>query len=144
MLIGTPGRLLDHIRKGNTDLGGVRYLVLDEVDEMLQQGFMDEALELIVMTAPEHQTMLCSATLSEEVRKLGRKLTKKAARSLISTRIRLQLRKIKQVCLKTTDEYKNKAVAALIDRLNPYLMIVFCMSKERTKGVGRLAGHAGL
>lgn len=38
MLIGTPYRLFDHIRKGNTDLGGVRYLVLDEVDEMLQQG----------------------------------------------------------------------------------------------------------
>ena len=118
VLIGTPGRLLDHIRKGNTDLGGVRYLVLDEVDEMLQQGFIDEALELIAMTAPEHQTMLCSATLSEEVRKLGRKL-------------------------KTTDEYKNKAVAALIDRLNPYLMIVFCMSKERTKELGDWLGMQG-
>ena len=42
VLIGTPGRLLDHIRKGNTNLGGVKYLVLDEVDEMLKQGFIDE------------------------------------------------------------------------------------------------------
>lgn len=142
MLIGTPGRLLDHIRKGNTDLGGVRYLVLDEVDEMLQQGFMDEALELIAMTAPEHQTMLCSATLSEEVRKLGRKLTKNCALIDINPD-QATVEKIKQICLKTTDEYKNKAVAALIDRLNPYLMIVFCMSKERTKELGDWLGMQG-
>lgn len=142
VLIGTPGRLLDHIRKGNTDLGGVRYLVLDEVDEMLQQGFMDEALELIAMTAPEHQTMLCSATLSEEVRKLGRKLTKNCALIDINPD-QATVEKIKQVCLKTTDEYKNKAVAALIDRLNPYLMIVFCMSKERTKELGDWLGMQG-
>ena len=142
VLIGTSGRLLDHIRKGNTDLGGVRYLVLDEVDEMLQQGFMDEALELIAMTAPEHQTMLCSATLSEEVRKLGRKLTKNCALIDINPD-QATVEKIKQICLKTTDEYKNKAVAALIDRLNPYLMIVFCMSKERTKELGDWLGMQG-
>ena len=47
VLIGTPGRLLDHIRKGNTDLGGVQFLVLDEVDEMLAQGFMDDATSSI-------------------------------------------------------------------------------------------------
>lgn len=138
VLIGTPGRLLDHIRKGNT----VRYLVLDEVDEILQQGFMDEALDLIAMTAPEHQTMLCSATLSEEVRKLGRKLTKNCALIDINPD-QATVEKIKQVCLKTTDEYKNKAVAALIDRLNPYLMIVFCMSKERTKELGDWLGMQG-
>lgn len=142
VLIGTPGRLLDHIKKGNTDLGGVKYLVLDEVDEMLQQGFMDEALDLIAMTAPEHQTMLCSATLNEEVRKLGRKLTKNSALIDIEPD-KATVDKIKQICLKTTDEYKNRAVAALIERLNPYLMIVFCMSKERTKELGDWLGMQG-
>ena len=142
VLIGTPGRLLDHIKKGNTDLGGVKYLVLDEVDEMLQQGFMDEALDLIAMTAPEHQTMLCSATLNEEVRKLGKKLTKNSALIDINPD-KATVDKIKQICLKTTEEYKNRAVASLIDRLNPYLMIVFCMSKERTKELGDWLGMQG-
>ena len=142
VLIGTRGRLLDHIRKGNTDLGGVKYLVLDEVDEMLQQGFMDEALDLIAMTAPEHQTMLCSATLNEEVRKLGKKLTKNSALIDINPD-KATVDKIKQICLKTTEEYKNRAVASLIDRLNPYLMIVFCMSKERTKELGDWLGMKG-
>ena len=142
VLIGTPGRLLDHISKGNTDLGGVKYLVLDEVDEMLQQGFMDDAVKLIAMTAPDRQTMLCSATLSEEVRKLGRKLTKNCALIDIDPD-KATVDKIKQICLKTTDEYKNRAVAALIDRLNPYLMIVFCQSKERTKELGDWLGMQG-
>ena len=142
VLIGTPGRLLDHIKKGNTDLGGVKYLVLDEVDEMLQQGFMDEAFDLIAMTAADHQTMLCSATLNEEVRKLGRKLTKNCALIDIEPD-KATVDKIKQICLKTTDEYKNRAVAALIERLNPYLAIVFCMSKERTKELGDWLGMQG-
>ncbi len=142
VLIGTPGRLLDHIKKGNTSLGGVKYLVLDEVDEMLKQGFIDEASELISMTAPEHQTMLCSATLSEEVRKLGKKLTKNCALIDINP-AEATVSKIKQICIKTTEEYKNRATAALIDRYNPYLMIVFCMSKERTKELGEWLGMQG-
>lgn len=142
VLIGTPGRLLDHIRKGNTDLGGVKYLVLDEVDEMLKQGFMDEALDLISMTAPDHQTMLCSATLDEEVRKLGRKLTKNC--SLIDINPdEATVSKIQQIAIKTTEEFKTRALAKLIDRYNPYLMVVFCISKERTKALGDELGMMG-
>ena len=142
MLIGTPGRLLDHIHKGNTDLGGVKYLVLDEVDEMLKQGFTDEALELIAMTAKDHQTMLCSATLDEEVRKLGRKLTKNCALIDINPES-ATVEKIKQIAIKTTDEFKTRALTRLIDRYNPYLMVVFCMSKERTKELGEWLGMQG-
>ncbi len=142
VLIGTPGRLLDHIQKGNTDLGGVKYLVLDEVDEMLKQGFTEDALTLISMTSSDHQTMLCSATLDEEVRKLGRKLTKNCAVIDINPDA-ATVEKIQQIAIKTTEEFKNKAVCRLIDRYNPYLMIVFCMSKERTKELGDWLGMQG-
>ena len=142
VLIGTPGRLLDHIRKGNTDLGGVKYLVLDEVDEMLKQGFMDDALDLINMTAKDHQTMLCSATLDEEVRKLGRKLTKNCALIDINPD-EATVSKIQQIAIKTTEEFKTRALAKLIDRYNPYLMVVFCISKERTKQLGEELGMMG-
>ncbi len=142
VLIGTTGRLLDHISKGNTSLGGVKYLVLDEVDEMLKQGFIDEASDLIAMTDPERQTMLCSATLSEEVRKLGKRITRNCALIDINPQ-EATVDKIQQICLKTTEEYKNRAVATLIDRYNPYLMIVFCQSKERTKELGDWLGTQG-
>ncbi len=142
VLVGTPGRLLDHIRKGSTNLGGVTYLVLDEVDEMLLQGFMDDALELIALINPEHQTMLCSATLNEEVRKIGKKLTKNCALIDINPDMAV-VDKIQQICIKTADEYKDKALITLINKYNPYLMIIFCVSKERAKELNDRLGTAG-
>ena len=142
VLIGTPGRLFDHIRKGNVSLGGVEYFVLDEVDEMLKQGFIDDAAELLGMTSPQRQVMLCSATLSEEVRKLGRKITVNPVLIDINPN-EATVEAIKQICIKTTDEYRDRAVAALIDRYNPYLMIVFCFSKERANALGDVLGGMG-
>lgn len=130
IMVGTPGRLLDHIRRGNTSLGGVNYLVLDEVDEMLEQGFIDEAAELISMTSKDRQTVLCSATLSEEVRKLGKKITRNCALIDINPD-QATVAGIKQICIKTTEEFKQRALETLIQRYNPYLMIIFCYSKER-------------
>ena len=130
IMVGTPGRLLDHIRRGNTNLGGVSYLVLDEVDEMLEQGFIDEAAELISMTSKDRQTVLCSATLSEEVRKLGKKITRNCALIDINPE-QATVAGIKQICIKTTEEFKQRALETLIQRYNPYLMIIFCYSKER-------------
>ena len=142
VLIGTPGRLLDHIGKGNTDLGGVSFLVLDEVDEMLAQGFMDDALKLISMTNPERQTMLCSATVSEEINKLGRSLTTNCQVIDIAPEETV-VKAIKQICIKTTEEGKPETLMRLIDRLNPYLMLVFCISKERAKEVDEFLGEHG-
>lgn len=142
VLIGTPGRLLDHIGKGNTDLGGVSFLVLDEVDEMLAQGFMDDALKLISMTNPGRQTMLCSATVSEEINKLGRSLTTNCQVIDIAPEETV-VKAIKQICIKTTEEGKPETLMRLIDRLNPYLMLVFCISKERAKEVDKFLGEHG-
>jgi len=142
VLIGTPGRLLDHIGKGNTDLGGVSFLVLDEVDEMLAQGFMDDALQLIALTGPGRQTMLCSATVSEEINKLGRSLTTNCHIIDIAPEETV-VRTIRQICIKTTEENRAKALMHLIDRLNPYLMLVFCISKDRAKEVDALLGEHG-
>ena len=142
VLIGTPGRLLDHIEKGNVDLGGVTYLVLDEVDEMLAQGFMDDALKLIAMTNPERQTMLCSATVSEEINKLGRKLTTNCQVIDIAPEEAV-VKTIRQICIRTTEEKKPELLMKLIKRLNPYLMLVFCISKERAKEVDELLGANG-
>lgn len=142
VLIGTPGRLLDHIGKGNTDLGGVNYLVLDEVDEMLAQGFMEDAGRLIALTAPSRQTMLCSATVSEEINKLGRSLTTNCLVVDIAGEEAV-VKAIRQICVKTTEEHKPETLIRLIDRLNPYLMLIFCISRERAKEVNDLLGARG-
>lgn len=130
VLVGTPGRLLDHLRKGNTSLGGVKYLVLDEVDEMLRQGFGEDIETLLSLMPQPHQTMMCSATLDEEVRKLGRQLTINPLVIDIAPR-EATASTIHQICIKVSEDHKAEALASLIRRYNPFLMLVFCCSKER-------------
>lgn len=130
VLVGTPGRLLDHLRKGNTNLGGVKYLVLDEVDEMLRQGFGDDIETLLSLMPQPHQTMMCSATLDEEVRKLGRSITTNPMLIDIAPK-QATASTIQQICIKVNEDHKKEALASLIHRYNPYLMLVFCCSKER-------------
>ncbi len=130
ILIGTPGRLLDHIKKGNTNLGGVIYLVLDEVDEMLKYGFGQDIEALLALMPQKHQTMLCSATVNEEVRKLGIALTTNGLVVDINPE-KITADKIQQICIKVNQEHKAEALLELIQRYNPYLMLVFCDSKER-------------
>lgn len=71
IVIGTPGRMLDLIRKGVLDLSGVRYLVLDEADEMLSMGFIEDIEAILSETPPTRQTALFSATLPEPIRRLA-------------------------------------------------------------------------
>lgn len=130
VLVGTPGRLLDHLRKGNTSLGGVKYLVLDEVDEMLRQGFGEDIETLLSLMPQPHQTMMCSATLDEEVRKLGRQLTINPLVIDIAPK-ESTASTIHQICIKVSEDHKADAMASLIRRYNPFLMLVFCCSKER-------------
>lgn len=130
VLVGTPSRLLDHLRKGNTSLGGVKYLVLDEVDEMLRQGFGEDIETLLSLMPQPHQTMMCSATLDEEVRKLGRQLTINPLVIDIAPK-ESTASTIHQICIKVSEDHKADALASLIRRYNPFLMLVFCCSKER-------------
>ena len=130
VLVGTPGRLLDHLRKGNTSLGGVKYLVLDEVDEMLRQGFGEDIETLLSLMPQPHQTMMCSATLDEEVRKLGRQLTINPLVIDIAPK-ESTASTIHQICIKVSEDHKADALASLIRRYNLFLMLVFCCSKER-------------
>ena len=71
VLVATPGRLLDHLRQGTVDLGGVEILVLDEADRMLDMGFIRDIRAIIAATPRTRQTLLFSATFSEPVRKLA-------------------------------------------------------------------------
>ena len=73
VVVGTPGRVIDLIEKGALDLSNVRYLVLDEADEMLKMGFIDDVETILSRTPNERQTALFSATLPAEIRRLAKK-----------------------------------------------------------------------
>ncbi|WP_420461465.1 DEAD/DEAH box helicase [Candidatus Palauibacter sp.] len=74
ILIATPGRLLDHLKRGNADLSRIEVLVLDEADRMLDMGFIDDVKEIVRRTPADRQTLLFSATMPDGVRWLAREL----------------------------------------------------------------------
>ncbi len=143
ILVGTPGRLLDHLRKGNTDLGGVTYFVLDEVDEMLKQGFGEDISQILELTPTTRQTIMCSATMNEEVRKLGKTITTNCVHIDVDPE-NITATSIKQICMKVSEERKTALLVELIERYNPYLMLVFCYSKERAIALSDELATAGV
>lgn len=78
IIIGTPGRLLDHIRRRSLDLSGVKTVVLDEADQMLAAGFREDIDALVDETSKKRQVLLFSATMPPEAKKLAHKYMKSA------------------------------------------------------------------
>ncbi len=76
IVVGTPGRVLDLIRRKVLNLGSIKFLVLDEADEMLNMGFIDDIEEIIKNSNQDRQTMLFSATMHEEIKRLAKRYMK--------------------------------------------------------------------
>lgn len=132
IIIATPGRLLDHLRRETVQLSGVRHLVLDEADQMLHMGFLNEVEEVIWKTSADRQTMLFSATIPHQVRQLAdRYMNKPEDIRIAQHNERVTLDEIKQVVVETTDRAKQDTLCRLIDQYQPYLAIVFCRTKRR-------------
>lgn len=134
LIIATPGRLLDHIRRGNIDLGKLDSLVLDEADEMLRMGFLEDVEKVIVGTPKTRQTMLFSATIPNEVRSLSKRFMKNPLQIEIAAKNET-LEEIEQVVIETSDRRKLDNLCSLIDEYRPYLAIVFCRTKRRVKAL---------
>lgn len=134
IVVGTPGRLLDHVRRKTLALTGVSKLVLDEADQMLHMGFLEEVEELINLTSTKRQTMLFSATMPVKVRGLAARYMTKPADIRIQTE-NVTLDEIKQIMIELPEENKLDKLCSMIDEYQPYLAIVFCHTKDRAKAV---------
>ncbi|TJX12739.1 DEAD/DEAH box helicase [Tissierella creatinini] len=130
LVIATPGRLLDHIRRENIDIGKIKGLVLDEADEMLNMGFVEEVESIVSQTPKSRQTMLFSATISNEVRNLGKRFMRDPLQIEIEGK-NVTLDEIKQVVIETTEKTKFDTLCQLIDEFRPYLAMVFCRTKKK-------------
>ncbi len=134
LVIATPGRLLDHIRRENIDIGKIKGLVLDEADEMLNMGFVEEVEAIVNKTPKSRQTMLFSATISNEVRNLGKRFMRDPLQIEIEGK-NVTLDEIKQVVIETTEKTKFDNLCQLIDEFRPYLAMVFCRTKKKVMEV---------
>lgn len=134
LVIATPGRLLDHLRRKTIELGKLKMLVLDEADEMLRMGFLQDVESIIIETPKSRQTMLFSATIPNEVKSLSKRFMRSPLNIHIEGR-NITLDEIKQVVIETTDRGKLDTLCQLIDEFRPYLAIVFCRTKRRVSSV---------
>lgn len=132
LIIATPGRLLDHLRRGTIDLSRLSALVLDEADQMLHMGFLPEVEEVIRQTPDDRQTMLFSATFPESVRVLSEKYMNRPKDIRIQGK-RIILDEIRQYVVETTERQKKAALIGLLAQNRPYLAVIFCRTKIRAK-----------
>jgi len=86
VIVGTPGRVMDHMKRGTLDLSGLRFLVLDEADEMLQMGFVDDIEWILEQTPPTRQVALFSATLPAAIRRIAQKHLRSPAEITIQSK----------------------------------------------------------
>jgi ATP-dependent RNA helicase DeaD len=136
VVVGTPGRVIDHIERGNLDLIGVESVVLDEADEMLDMGFKEE-LETILAGVPrQRQTLLFSATIPSQVRKIAEKYQNSPEFIKISDK-KKNTPKITQYAFKCNIKYKFDGLIRLIEAYDVSLALIFCNTKKSVDFVAK-------
>lgn len=130
IVVGTPGRLIDHIRRKTIDLSELSFLVLDEADQMLHIGFQYEVETIIRETPDNRQTLLFSATISNDVKRLLNKHLQNPKSIQIEKR-QGPAANVEQIAYHTTDRSKQDTIIQLVEEHNPYLAVIFCRTKRR-------------
>lgn len=130
VVIGTPGRVMDHMRRRTLKMETVKMVVLDEADEMLDMGFREDIEEILTKVTSEHQTVLFSATMPKEILDLTKKYQKNPHLVKI-TRKELTIPSIEQMYFEVKERNKLDAISRLVDLYDPKLSIVFCNTKKR-------------
>ncbi len=151
VVVGTPGRLLDHIERSTIRLGRVKTLVLDEADRMFDMGFKDDVERIIRKCPEERQTLLFSATITKEVVQLSKRHMKKPLEVSVDSYV--DPKKLIQTFYDVSEELKFNLLLHLLKNEKSGLVMVFCNTKRNTdkvadnlrySNVDALAIHGGL
>ena len=130
IIIGTPGRLLDHINRKTIRLDDVRMVVLDEADEMLDMGFMDDIQTILGLVPPERQTLLFSATMPPNIQKLAQQFLQNPEHISVVPK-QVSAPSVRQFYLEVQERMKFEALCRLLDMEPPELAIIFGRTKRR-------------
>lgn len=129
VVIGTPGRILDHIRRGTLKLGKIRTVVLDEADEMLDMGFIEDIETILQETPDSRQTLLFSATFPTEVKRLSGRYMHNPEHVTVN-RGEVTVPQIDQVYYKVLERTKLESLCRIVDSEEVSLGIIFCRTKR--------------
>lgn len=137
VIIGTPGRILDHLERKTIDLSHIKHVVLDEADEMLDMGFRDD-IEMILKTTPrKKQTALFSATMPRAIVELAKRYQTDPVHVKVVHEV-LTVANTEQIYFEVRDKEKLEALCRIVDLNNLKLALVFCNTK---RGVDDLVSH---
>ena len=151
ILVGTPGRVIDHINRRTLNLTNLKFLVLDEVDRMFDMGFRKDVESIINQCPEKRQTMMFSATISPDIDYLSRKYTKDAVEIAVNSYV--DTSKLKQVYYDVPDHKKFSLLVHLLDEEKSDLVLVFCNTRRNVdfvtdnlilNGVKAKAIHGGM
>ena len=151
IIVGTPGRILDHINRRTLKLRGIKFLVLDEVDRMFDMGFRKDVEKIINECPKERQTMMFSATVAQGVDYLSKKYTKDPVK--ISVKSYVDSSKLKQVYYDVPNNKKFSLLVSLLKKESSDLVMVFCSTRRNVdfiadnlirSGIKAKAIHGGI
>lgn len=142
IIIGTPGRLLDHINRKTIKLDDVQTVILDEADEMLDMGFMEDIQSILKLVPEQRQTLLFSATMPANIQKLAQQFLKNPEHvSVIPKQVSAPL--IDQAYIEVHERQKFDALTRLLDMESPELAIVFGRTKRRVDELAEALSKRG-
>jgi ATP-dependent RNA helicase DeaD len=130
VVVATPGRALDHLRRGSLELDRVQCVVLDEADEMLDMGFADELDELLGALPAERQTALFSATMPPRIARIANRHLREPERiAVVEERPAGEVPRVRQIAYAVPRMHKEAALVRVIDVEEPQSAIVFCRTR---------------
>ncbi|MDA9699727.1 DEAD/DEAH box helicase [Synechococcus sp. AH-736-M02] len=142
VVVGTPGRVMDHMRQGTLDTNGLRSLVLDEADEMLRMGFIDDVEWILDQLPEQRQVVLFSATMPPEIRRLSKRYLKDPAEVTIRTKDQ-EGKRIRQRSITVPMPHKLEALQRVLDACGGEGVIIFARTKAITLTVAETLEAGG-
>lgn len=140
IIVGTPGRLLDHIRRRTIRLKQIDIVVLDEADEMLNMGFIEDIEKILRETPAERQTLFFSATIPRSLMKIAQQFMKKPEMIGIKSK-ELTVPSTEQYYMEVQDNKKFSVLCRMLDIQSPELAIVFVRTKRRVDEIAEALNH---
>lgn len=137
IVVGTPGRVIDHLNRRTLKLGNIEHLILDEADEMLNMGFVEDMEEIMKHTNADKRTLLFSATMPQKIKDLARKYMD-GYELLTVKKEQLTTNLTEQIYFEVKNSDKLEALCRIIDIENNFYGLVFCRTKS---DVDYLASH---
>ncbi|CAN5201140.1 DEAD/DEAH box helicase [soil metagenome] len=136
VIVGTPGRIMDHMRRETMKLDSISMLILDEADEMLNMGFIEDIEWILERIPSEHQTALFSATMPDRIARLARRYMKNAARVAVKSE-KMTVKGTEQSYYEVVQRAKVEALTRILDLEMPDSAIIFCRTKREVDNLAQ-------